>query len=114
VHAFERVCGLGGESIQAIRFPGCKHPISDPATLLSDHAPDDHWQCPDCGQQGAMHSINWRKTAGFAKIFIEVTPVFPGEAIPSDKLLNLLHSFTGSSWNWFYSKSRHAEPVEKL
>ena len=96
LHAFERVCGLGGESIQTIRFPGCKHPISDPATLLSDHSPDDHWQCPDCGQQGTMHSINWRKTAGFAKIFIEVTPIFPGEAIPSDKLLNLLHSISGA------------------
>jgi hypothetical protein len=46
-----------------------------------------------------------RKTGGFSKLFIEITNIFPKEALPNDQLLMRLASLTLSEWSWFYSKS---------
>jgi len=49
-----------------------------------------------------MESIRWTKHAGFARIFIEISNVFPGEAIPVDELLNTLGEMGAGDWNFFY------------
>jgi len=105
VHFFNRITGLGGESIETIRYPGCKHPIPDPALLLKQFPATTNWQCKDCGLKGETKTINWRKSAGFSNLFIEIKHIFPKEAVPSDKLLNTLHSYTQQQWKWFYSKA---------
>ncbi|MCK4710218.1 MAG: hypothetical protein KAU21_16495 [Gammaproteobacteria bacterium] len=108
IHHFKQLTGLGGESIETIRYPTCKHPIHDPAKLLKSFTETASWQCPNCELKGEIDAINWRKSAGFSKIFIEVSQIFPKEAVPSDKLLEALHTFTKYNWKWFYSKASSA------
>ncbi|MBC8211515.1 MAG: hypothetical protein H8E21_10650 [Gammaproteobacteria bacterium] len=105
LHQFDQINALGGEAIDAIRYPGCKHLLRNSADLISDYPALTLWICPECGQQGAVEDINWRKSAGFSTLFIEISPIFPKEAIPSDRLLSVLNETTQSSWHWFYSKS---------
>lgn len=111
IHRFRHSTGLGGDSVTTIRYPGCKHPVEDTAARLSPNPEYNHWTCPVCGQQGKNSEINWRKTAGFSNLFIEVTHIFPNEAIPSDKLLCQLKTLTQLNWLWFYSRSRHSPAI---
>ncbi len=103
IHQFNEVVGLGGESIETIRYPGCKHPVTNPVKLLKSYPDNDSWQCPNCDLEGKTNEIQWRKTAGFSNIFIEINHIFPKEAVPSDKLLSCLNDFTKCQWQWFYS-----------
>ena len=105
-HQRDHIFALGGESIVALRYPGCKHLIQHATELLARYPEHTSWQCPECGRQGEMEAINWRQSAGFSTLFIEVTRIFPREAVPSDKLLVRLREQTGLQWRWFYSLSQ--------
>ncbi len=102
---FDKVTGMGGSSIETIKYPGCKHSVKQPASLVSDISKQPNWLCPVCGQQGKIKDINWRKSAGFSNIFIEISQIFPKEAIPSDKLTGILEEISKTKWKWFYSTS---------
>jgi hypothetical protein len=41
--------------------------------------------------------------AGYAQLFIEITDIFPREAIPQQILLDKLASITDVEWLYFYS-----------
>lgn len=106
IHHFNVVTGMGGESVEAIRFPGCHHVIPNPGNLLQACQLDDpSWACPECGNTGDIKDINWRKSAGFSQLFIEVNSIFPKEALPNDKFLDLLRHYDTADWRWFYSAS---------
>jgi len=105
IHQFNQITAMGGEAIEAIRFPGCKHPLRHSTELLSSYPESNRWSCPECGRQAAIEDINWRKSAGFSDLFIEISSIFPKEAIPSDHLLKLLKDTTQLRWHWFYSKT---------
>lgn len=103
IHYFNQLTGLGGKSITTIRYPGCKHPVHEPERLIRSYPKEESWKCPVCGIEGKTDQIQWRKSAGFSTVFIEISQIFPKEAIPSDKLLNALTEFTDHHWQWFYS-----------
>lgn len=105
LHLFAQETGLGGDSIVTIRYPLCKHTVQKPQQLIRDYPEKPDWVCNSCGNQGAIKDINWRRSAGFSTIFIEISSIFPKEAVPSDKLITALSSYTKSQWNWFYSKT---------
>jgi hypothetical protein len=105
IHYFDQAIGLGGESVITLRFPGCGHPIDEPAPLLQGKDQHAQWTCPTCGEHGELGDINWRKSAAFARCFIEITGIFPKEALPNDPFLDALARFSGGEWAWFYSKS---------
>ncbi len=107
IHQFNKPTGLGGKSIETIRFPRCKHIIKNPNSIISDYP--SKWSCQECNNSGNPDDISWRKSAGFSKTFIEIRNIFPKEAIPNDKLLETLASFTASEWGWFYSESSRAD-----
>ena len=46
--------------------------------------------------------MNWRKSAGFARQFIEIFNVYPNEAVPADALLSALQQASGVTWKYFY------------
>lgn len=105
LHDFKRVTGLGGESFEKMRYSCCKQPVKDGSALLSQLTDYPSVKCPNCDATIDSHRINFRKTAGFARLFVEITNIFPKEALPNDRLLKLLSPLTGCEWNWFYSKS---------
>lgn len=105
IHSFPQVTGLGGESIVTLRYPSCKHEIKNATQLIKAYPDNTFWQCPECSNSGQIHQINWRKSAGFADFFIEITSIFPKEAVPNDAFLNLLKPCNHKDWTWFYAKS---------
>ncbi len=102
LHRFDAPRWLGGDAIDRQRFPGCGHAIEQGSALLQA---GDPWQCPQCGQQGRLQDIAWRKSAARADSFIEIAPIFPREAVPADALLELLKKGSDCDWQWFYSRS---------
>ena len=60
------------------------------------------WSCPHCGVSSAAHNYKWKRTAGFARVFIAITEIYPKEAIPQSPFLEKLHSLTGVEWDYFY------------
>ncbi len=59
--------------------------------------------CDLCGNTSGIEKFNWRKMAGYAKLFIEVTDIFPREAIPQQSLLDKLAAITNVEWQYFYN-----------
>jgi len=102
LHRFDTPRWMGGSAHDRLRFPGCGHPIDDAPKLL---AIGDDWHCPECGATGRLEDIRWRRSAARADLFLEIWPVFPREAVPSDALLALLRQASGADWSWFYSLS---------
>gem|GEM_PF-859279 len=105
IHRFNRLTGLGGESVVALRYPGCGHLIEAPTALLSSPPELGEWNCSRCDNSGRVFDINWRKSAGFSNCFIEISGIFPREALPNDRFLELLSAFSETDWKWFYSRS---------
>ena len=59
-------------------------------------------ECNSCHQRTAPWEYNWRKSAGFGRCFIEVSNIFPKEAIPQQHFLNELYAFSNVNWHYFY------------
>lgn len=58
--------------------------------------------CPKCQQSVLAEALNWRHGAGFGQFFIMVNSVYPSEAVPTDKLMALLHTISNEHWDYFY------------
>ena len=84
---------------RAPHCPACKKPVPDwqhDKTATTIH-------CASCNSSSNIEKFDWRKMAGFARLFIEITDIFPKEAIPQQILLDRLSSTTGTDWQYFYS-----------
>lgn len=79
--------------------PGCKKPVKN----WQDSKTDSTIHCDQCNTTSNIEAFNWRKMAGFARLFIEITDIFPREAIPQQLLLDKLAGITGTDWLYFYS-----------
>jgi glutaredoxin len=65
--------------------------------------PDNqHWTCPHCQQAAAAWNYDWRHSAGFARVFLEITDIYPREALPQPALLSALQKHHGINWDYFY------------
>lgn len=58
--------------------------------------------CGQCGTPTEADQIAWRKSAAPARLTISLWNIFEGEAVPSDRLLDLLQQQTGSKWLYSY------------
>ena len=84
------------------RCPVCRSSMTvDRATVQAETL----MSCPDCGQQSPLLSLNWRRSAGYASCFVEITGVYPQEARPTEALLELLKRVSQGDWRYFYSGS---------
>jgi len=94
---------LYGSNTRPPHCPHCRHRIGEwPScdTQIADQ-PETRRACPHCGRPSPPLEWNWRQQAGFGRIFLRVTPIFPGEAIPIDSLLRNLGE-PGPPWRYFY------------
>lgn len=60
-------------------------------------------RCDLCGKHSSIEDLNWQKMAGYARLFIEITDIFPKEALPQQLLLAKLAEITDTDWAYFYS-----------
>lgn len=60
------------------------------------------WQCASCGEAAEPRDYHWRRSAGFARLFIEITEIYPKEAIPQSSLLDTLTKTYQTPWDYFY------------
>lgn len=87
------------------RCPACRQPAADwhdtlrawranPALLA--------WTCRHCGHAGRLTDLRFRRSAGFARAWVEIRGIHPSEAVPNDALLSRLREITGCEWRHLY------------
>lgn len=82
--------------------PRCPHCRSSVAVNIENLAADSEVACSRCHVQTPVHALNWRKSAGYARCFVEITGVYPREAVPTEVLLKSLRALSGCEWRYFY------------
>ena len=83
---------------RAPHCPRCNKPVKnwlDKKTTSGIH-------CNSCNNTSSIENFNWRKMAGYAQLFIEITDIFPKEAIPQASLLDKLAGINDVEWLYFY------------
>lgn len=110
VSAYPRWCR--GRNTRAPRCPGCRARLSDwplrvdqfeqSARTSGSDRQDSAVICPHCGESSQMWSWDWKQQGGFARLLVQVEEIFPGEAVPTDRLLGLLERASGCAWRYFY------------
>lgn len=85
--------------LPAVRCSRCRTPV----ILPRDLEPDTCHCCRHCGIQSRLRDLDWRQGAGYGRFFIQFSGVYPHEAIPSDKLLLELQSYSCCKWTHFYA-----------
>ena len=97
---------LFGRNTRPPRCPACRAPLRDwrdallGATAATGHA--DPLPCPACGRAHSACTWDWKETGGCARLSLSVEEVFPGEATPTDVLMQLLAEIAGTPWRHFY------------
>jgi len=89
------------------RCPDCRHDLAE----WRDHIEQSEWRigCPQCGQESDLQRLNWRQTGAAARLFIAISQVFPGEAVPTGGLLETLKQ-GDEVWSYFYAQRPLAWP----
>lgn len=92
------ITALTSQHTHSPHCPDCKKPEKDWLNKITDTA----LHCSFCGQINAPWNYNWRKSAGFGRFFVEVTEIYPKEAIPQPTLLSALEQHHDTNWVYFY------------
>lgn len=86
------------------RCPGCRARFDDWREHLKA------WQtgaaeaiCRTCGSRWRPYRLDWRNHAISGRVLVELRNVFPGEASPSDRLLDRLQERTGRPWHYAWA-----------
>ncbi len=84
---------------RAPHCPNCNRPVKD----WLHNKTEETIRCNLCNTTANIGDFNWRKMAGYARVFIEITDIFPKEAIPQQILLDKLTGICKTDWLYFYS-----------
>lgn len=84
---------------RAPHCPSCHKPVKD----WRENITNESIRCTQCQTTLAIEYFDWRKMAGYSRLFLEITDIFPKEAIPQQVLLDKLASITNIEWQYFYS-----------
>jgi len=90
---------ITGQNSRPPRCQGCRHPFHDWRDQIAE--PDREIRCPECARASRWQDLNWRQMAGAARLFIAISQVFPGEAVPTAGLMQTLQQ-EGKAWDYFY------------
>ncbi len=102
IHTYDSITALVGEHAHAPGCPQCKKGFAYTESQLEQLDINSLWICTHCQHAAAPWQYHWRKSAGFARVFIEVTDIYPKEAIPQQTLLDALQQSTGTEWQYCY------------
>jgi hypothetical protein len=98
-HQYHETRFLSAAKRPAARCRKCRTPV--PEGWLPNL--DSEYSCRQCGEVCGVTELDWRQAAGFGRCFVEITGIYPQEAIPSDKLLNALAGRSGGHWKHFFT-----------
>lgn len=84
------------------RSPHCPR-CSKPVKNWLNNKTEKTITCDLCNTTASIDEFNWRKMAGYARFFIEITDIFPKEAVPQQILLDQLTALFQTEWVYFYS-----------
>lgn len=100
---FPQIQLMTGQQTAAPRCPACRLRIAEWKSRLAGWLERaENWRCPQCGTLSAPWQLDWRQSGGAGRLFIEITQIFPGEAVPVDRLMKSLADCTGEKWRYFY------------
>lgn len=86
------------------RCPGCRARFDDwRAHLHAWQADGEPVRCATCGGTWRAYQLDWRSHAIAGRVLVELRNVFPGEASPSDGLMDGLAQQTGERWHYAWA-----------
>jgi hypothetical protein len=94
-----------GELTPNPRCPSCRQPEPDWRALIRawrERPAVLDWSCQACGYHGRLTELNFRKTAGFGRSFVEIRGIHPAEAVAGEALLARLRTLAGGEWRTLY------------
>jgi hypothetical protein len=95
---------LTGPNTVKPRCPGCRARFSNwKDQLASWRSPGALAHCDSCASEYPPYALDWRGHAAAGRMLVEMRNVFPGEASPSDTLMQELHSTTGMAWRYAWA-----------
>lgn len=94
----DTITAFTSDHSHAPHCPNCKKPEKNWRETISSET----LICSNCGTASPPWHYNWRRSAGFGHYFIEITEIYPQEAIPQESLLSALRDSCGFDWNYFY------------
>jgi Zn ribbon nucleic-acid-binding protein len=83
------------------RCPACRGAVANWKANLHRWREDagEGFACPACGHVCAVAELDWRQYGVAARLLVEVTRVWPGEAMPGDRLMAALEAATKRRWS---------------
>ena len=89
------------------RCPSCRAPVPGWKEKLQVWERDSAqlWRCQACGESCPVAMLDWRQYGFGARCAVEIHQVYPGEALPSDGLMQLLSEGTGREWRHAWAGS---------
>jgi len=95
---------LWGRNTRGPRCPVCRARLSDWRERLPEwlQRPLMGLTCPSCRGTHPPWRWDWKQQGGVGRLFVLVEEVFPGEAVPTEPLFDLLTRACGSGWRHFY------------
>ncbi|MGE5153244.1 MAG: hypothetical protein ACM3ST_04440 [Bdellovibrio bacteriovorus] len=95
---------MWGRNTRGPRCPQCRARLADWQERLTDwlERPLAGQVCAACGAIHPPWRWDWKQQGGFGRLFVLVEEVFPGEAVPTPRLLDLLTRACGCAWRHFY------------
>ena len=93
------------ERAPAPRCPRCRQPVAEWRRLIRvwrEQPGATGWTCTGCGYRGRLIDLNFRKSAGFGRVFLEIRGIHPGEAVAGENLLASLRALAGCEWRTLY------------
>jgi hypothetical protein len=95
---------LWGRNTRPPRCPNCRVRLTDWHRLILTGPDRRHGgiTCPGCHEIRPPWRWDWKGQGGFGRLFVLVEEVFPGEAVPTPALLDLLTETCSHPWRYFY------------
>lgn len=95
---FETPRLVTGPNTVTPRCPHCRARFADWRVELPAWQAGETARCSECGAEWTLHELDWRGHAAVGRLLVELRNVFPGEASPSDLLMQQLAGATGNPW----------------
>lgn len=96
---------LIGRNTRPPRCPTCRAPLRDWRDALAGPTAAGRTAalpCPACETLSPARAWDWKESGGFARLWLGVEEVFPGEAAPTDALMQILAEAALTPWRHFY------------